>query len=77
MEQGILLFMVTPECETFEILSQVDKSIWEVFTDSYTFENVPFRELLLDMAKSITKSRLQVVPENIPDRRARFGQDNW
>lgn len=77
MEQGILLFMVTPECETFETLSQVDKSIWDPFTDSDSFQNIPFRELLLDMAKSITKSKLQVVPENIPDRRARFGQDNW
>ena len=77
MEQGIFLFMVTPECETFEILSELDKSIWAVFEEGDGLKEIPFRELLVGMAKAITKSRLQVVPENIPDRRARFGQDNW
>jgi hypothetical protein len=77
MEQGIFLFMVTPDCETFEILSEADRSIWHPYSGSAGLEEIPFKDLLQAMAKSITKSRLQKVPENIPNRRARFGQDTW
>ena len=76
-EQGIILFLVTPESEIFEHLSITNRCEWEVSSGDEGLTDIRFDKLLLTIAKSITKSRLQVVPKRLPNRRALFGQNRW
>ena len=77
-EQGILLYMVTPYCELYEILEEANYAIWEVVEDTDDgLSNVNFVDVLHSIAKSITKSKLQVVARLLPDRKALFGQNTW
>ena len=70
-------FLVSPESDQFELLSEVDRCEWDVADGSSGLQDINFRQLMEAIAKSITASRLQMVQRNIPDRRALFGQDGW
>ena len=76
-EQGIMLFLVTPDSDLFSELSCVDKCEWEVSDGASGLTDIDFNKLMLAIAKSISVSRLQQVSRHLPDRKALFGQNSW
>jgi hypothetical protein len=73
----VLLFMVGPESETFNQLSQVNKSEYEVVDGTGDgLCRVDFRNLLSAIGKSVSVSTLQSVRDETVDR-GLFGQASW
>ena len=72
----VMLYMVTPESETFSKLAEVDRCE-HVIVDSQGdgLSRVDYRELLSYVGKSVSVSSLQATPGR--GQRALFGQDRW
>jgi hypothetical protein len=73
----VLLFMVGPESEMFNQLSQVNKSEYEVVDSAGDgLSRLDFRKLLSAIGKSVSVSNLQSSKEE-PVERGLFGQASW
>jgi hypothetical protein len=73
----VMLNLVAPESDGFEIISAADKAEWSRVEGGDGLSGVNFSKVLSFIAKSITKSQspLGAPPPSIP--RALFGQDRW
>lgn len=73
----VLLFIVAPHSETFDELSQVDKSEFEVLDSKNDgMRNVEFSKLLAAIGKSVSVSNLQET-RPVTVERGLFGQASW
>ena len=72
-EQGIMLFLVTPDLTCF-LSCLVWTNASEVSDGASGSIDIDFNKLMLAIAKSISVSRLQQVSRHLPDRKALFGQ---
>ena len=72
----VLLYLITPASDGFEVLSAVDKSEWIVVEGGDGLKNVQFGQLLGDIGKSISASQTSG-DAPATTRRALFGQDRW
>lgn len=55
-EKKIMLFMVTPDCPSFDTLSQIDKCEWMV-DNSAGLNGIDFRKLMQSIGKSVSISQ--------------------
>lgn len=55
-ERKIALFMVTPPCPVFDMLSQIDKCEWTI-DESCGLENIDFAKLMQTIGKSVSISQ--------------------
>ena len=73
----VLLFIVAPESSTYDQLSQVDKSEYEVLASKNDgMQNVDFTKLLGAIGKSVSVSNLQETRPPVVERGV-FGQASW
>jgi len=73
----VMLFIVAPESMTFDALSQVDKSEYEVIEGKNTgMANVNFSKLLNAIGKSVSVSNLQDTRSPVVER-GLYGQASW
>ena len=72
----IQLFLVAPESEGYEELSEADKCEYEEVAGGDGLAGFDFQQLLTDMGKSISVATLQSSSEKEWPR-ALFGQDSW
>lgn len=73
-EKKISLFMVTPECDVFDTLSQIDKCEWTI-DESRGLTNVDFSKFLEGIGKSVSVSQnaISAINEAMP----LFNENNW
>jgi hypothetical protein len=76
-EQGIMLFLVSPDSDLFAELECVDRCVWHQSDGASGLRDIDFDEVLQAIAKSISVSQMQQVKSRLPDRRALFGQNTW
>ena len=55
-DRKIALFMVTPPCDTFDTLSQIDKCEWTI-DESHGLERIDFAKLMQTIGKSVSISQ--------------------
>ncbi len=73
----VMLFMVTPDSEGFELLSAADKPEWEIVASGSGLVDVDFQNLLGGIATSISKSQSPLGTSASIVPRALFNQDCW
>ena len=56
-DKKIMLFMVTPDCPTFDTLSQIDKCEWTV-DESNGLKQIDFSKLMESIGKSVSISQM-------------------
>lgn len=73
-DKRIALFMVTPDCPTYDALSQTDRCEW-IVDNSENLENVDFSKLMQTIGKSVSVSQTSSAASNKP--MPLFGQEHW
>lgn len=73
-DRRIALFMVTPDCPTYDELSQTDRCEW-IVDNSGSLENVDFSKLMETIGKSVSVSQTSGTVHDKPN--PNFGQDKW
>lgn len=73
-DKKIMLFMVTPDCSSFDTLSQIDKCEWTV--DSSTgLKDIDFSKLMQSIGKSVSVS--QSVGIGLNEAKPLYNEPNW
>lgn len=62
-DKKIALYMVTPDCDVFDTLSQIDKCEWTIDT-SEGLTNVDFTKLMQGIGKSVSVSQTSAAAKN-------------
>jgi len=73
----VMLFMVTPDSAGFDQVSAANRCVWQVVEGGDGLSGVNFQELLISMAKTISKSQTPLGTPRPAPPRALFGQDRW
>lgn len=73
----VMLFMVTPDSAGFEQVSAANRCVWQVVEGEDGLSSVNFQELLVSMAKTISKSQAPLGTPRPAPPRALFKQDRW
>lgn len=73
-ERKIALFMVTPPCQVFDTLSQIDKCEWTI-DESCGLENIDFAKLMQTIGKSVSIS--QTSQGGAGSVRPLFNEKSW
>lgn len=73
-DRRIALFMVTPDCPTYDELSQTDRCEW-IVDNSGSLENVDFSKLMETIGKSVSVSQTSGSTCDKPN--PNFGQNKW
>lgn len=75
-DRRIALFMVTPECDDYDTLSQIDKCEWTIVEDgNQGLANIDFSKLMQSIGKSVSVS--QTTTGGSIDPKPLFNEDRW
>lgn len=72
----IALYMTTPDCPTYDKLSQTDKCEWTV-DQSRGLSGVDFTKLMQSIGKSVSMSQTQSILAEHNEPKPLFGQPSW
>ena len=72
----IALYMTTPDCSTYDQLSQTDKCEWTV-DESRGLSGVDFTKLMQSIGKSVSMSQTQSIIAEHNNPKPLFGQTTW
>lgn len=73
---GVMLFIVAPESAAFDELATAQRSEYRVVSGDAGLSSVDFSEVLEQMGRSVSASRLQA-PRESGVQRALYAQDRW
>jgi len=73
-DKKIALYMITPECDVFDTLSQIDKCEWTIDT-SRGLTAIDFTKTLQSIGKSVSVSQTSAAGLN--EAKPLFGEDRW
>ena len=73
-DKKIALFMVTPNCDVFDTLSQIDKCEWTV-DESRSLEGLDFSKFLEGIGKSVSVSQNAISAVN--DVKPLYNESEW
>ena len=74
----IKLFLVGPESEAYQSICEADRSEFQVLQNAHDgLKNADFKQILAEIGKSVSISKLQGPTPPIKAKRALFGQDKW
>lgn len=75
-ERRIALYMITPQCDAYDTLSQIDKCEWTIVDDGNTgLRNVDFAKLMQSIGKSVSVS--QTTMGKSIDPKPLYHEDQW
>ena len=70
----IALYLITPRCDEYDYLSQIDKCEWTIVDD---FDDLDFTKLLQTIGKSISVSQTNGASKRDDRPRPLFNQNTW
>lgn len=73
-EKRIALYLITPDCDVYDFLSQCDKAEWTVTED---FDKLDFTKLLQSIGKSISVSQTAAVSKRDDRPKPLFNESSW
>lgn len=73
-DKRIMLFMVTPDCSTFDTLSQIDRCEWTI-DSSDGLTGIDFNKLMESIGKSVSVS--QSVGIGLNEAKPLYNETNW
>lgn len=74
-DKKIALYMVTPECDEYDTLSQVDRCEWNI--NDCTMVDIDFSKLLQRIGRSISMSQTQGISKRDDSPKPLFNESNW